>query len=107
MTSGLQDKPPPAHVPQEGGPGHSDIFDRLAAGNETDLIGLVAYGLYQRRKRYWIKDFREKHQRFPTATEREEYSFSYRDDAIDALRREAEGVMAAFADEAIQEQLPE
>jgi hypothetical protein len=108
-----QGKPPTPPATQSGtpplkdGPGHSDIFDRLAASNETDLIGLVAYGLYQRRKRCWIKDFQARHGRYPTIDERDSYSFGYRDDAIVSLRREAEGVMAAFAEEAIQQQLPE
>jgi hypothetical protein len=105
-----QDKPPaPAALPAtvKDGPGHSDIFDRLSAGQETDLIGLVAYGLYQRRKRCWIEDFRHSHGRFPTSEERDSYAFGYREDAIEALRREAEGAMATFAEEAIQQQLPE
>lgn len=98
----------PAESPTlTGGPGHSDIFDRLAAGDETDLVGLVAYGLYQRRKRCWINDFKAKNGRYPTAAERDFYAFGYRDDAIVALRREAEGVMATFAEQAIEEQLPE
>ena len=104
-----RDKPPAATlpVPVKDGPGHSDIFDRLSAGQETDLIGLVAYGLYQRRKRCWMEDFHKKHGRFPTQDERDSYAFSYREDAIEALRGEAEGVMAAFAEEAIQQQLPD
>jgi hypothetical protein len=104
-----QDNPaktsPSGPLPLKDGPGHSDIFDRLSA--ETDLVGLVAYGLYQRRKRCWLKDFQTKHKRYPTPEERDSYSFGYRDDAVEALRREAEGGMAVFAEGAIEEQLPE
>jgi hypothetical protein len=103
LTGGKVSEPQPLN----DGPGHSDIFDRLAAGNETDLIGLVAYGLYQRRKRCWIKDFQEKTGRYPSAADREFYAFGYRDDAISALRQEAEGVMATFGEQTIEGQLPE
>jgi len=47
------------------------------------------------------------HKRYPTMRERDSYSFGHRDDALASLRREAEGAMALFAEEAIEEQLPE
>jgi hypothetical protein len=89
------------------GPGHSDIFERLFASGDPALINLVAYGLYQRRKRAWITDFHSKTGRFPAAAEREAYSFGYREDALVALRTEAKGAMAAFAEEVIDERSEE
>src|SRR5260370_25905521 len=87
--------------------GHSDIFDRLSASNDGDLIGLMAYGLYQRRKRAWMEDFRATEGRYPNTKEKQAYAFSYRADAIEALRRDAEAIMAAFADQAIDQRIHE
>src|SRR5207302_1008283 len=91
----------------QGDPGHSDIFDRLAADNEGDLIGLIAYGIYQRRKRAWMKDFCGSNGRHPNAEERGAYAFGYRQDAIESLRGDAESVMAEFAEQAIEERTAE
>jgi hypothetical protein len=92
---------------QLDGPGHSDIFDRIAAGNDADPVALVAYGLYQRRKRAWIADFHAKNGHFPSPEERAAYSFGYREDALIALRAEAEGALATFAEQVIDERSEE
>jgi hypothetical protein len=89
------------------GPGHSDIFQRLAADNDSDLVGLVAYGLYQRRKRSWMDAFFAKEGRFPNQQERDSYAFSYRDDSIGALRGDAERVLAVFAEQLIEDRSEE
>jgi len=99
---------PPPPVPP-GDPGHSDIFDRLSKDKDkpTGLIGLVAYGLYQRRKRKWITDFCSENGRHPTVEERRAYSFSYRQDSIEALLSDAENVMGAFAQQTIDDRAGE
>ena len=91
--------------PAKVGPGHSDIFDRLSAADETDLVGLVAYGLYQRQKRAWIAAYQEKHGRFPIQEERDAHAFSYREGGLLALRADAEGALAAFAEQVVEEQI--
>lgn len=85
--------------------GHSDIFTRLAA--KDDLIGLVAYGVYQRRKRTWMDDFRKECGRYPDWPERRAYAFGHRQDAIDALKDEAESILGAFAQKAIDDRAGE
>jgi hypothetical protein len=86
-------------------PGHSDIFERLSAHNEADLVGLVAYGIYQRQKREWIAAFYQAHGRFPSQDERQAYAFSYRDGGLSSLRTSAEGTLAAFGERLIEEQI--
>jgi hypothetical protein len=85
-------------VPDKG-PGHSDIFDRLGAnGKHPDLVALVAYGLYQRRKRAWMEKFRNDHNGcHPTEKERMGFALGFQDEMIGALRRDAEGYLASFA----------
>jgi hypothetical protein len=87
------------------GPGHSDIFERLSAHDESDLVGLVAYGLYQRRKRAWISAFQAKYGRFPSQEERDAYAFTYREGGLIALRTDAEGTLAAFGEQLVEEQI--
>ena len=86
-------------------PGHSDIFERLSANDDSDLIGLVAYGLYQRRKRTWLHAFHTQHGRYPSPEERNSFSFGHQADAINALRNEAENVLAAFGESVVEDQI--
>lgn len=82
------------------------IYPQLVQ-DENDLVGLVAYGLYKRRKRAWIKAFREEHQKYPSSQECDGFSFGYRKDALAALRKEAEGAMATFAEQVIENNIEE
>jgi hypothetical protein len=93
-----------ANPPVEN-PGHSDIFERLSAHNEADLVGLVAYGIYQRHKRAWIAAFCEAHERFPSQEERDAHAFSYREGGLAILRTSAEGALAAFGERVVEEQI--
>jgi len=82
---------------------HSDIFVRLVE-DKDDLPGLVAYGLYQQRKRQWISFYEDQNGQLPDPRAREDYANGHRDDAIQALREEAEGSLARFADEVMSQQ---
>lgn len=82
-------------------PGHANIYAQLVL-NENDLVGLVAYGLYKRRKRAWIEAYQEKNEKHPTPQECDGFSFGYRKDALAALRVEAEGAMATFAEQVVE-----
>jgi hypothetical protein len=85
---------------------HSDIFDRLVKDG-NDIVGLVAYGLYQQRKRAWIDDFRSQRHRVPSEQELKDYSFGHREDALGALRQEAEGSLFGFSEELIDARIGE
>lgn len=79
---------------------HSNIFDRLVR-DKDDLVGLVAYGLYQRRKRAWMDALKKERGQLPSEQELKDHSFGYQDDAISALRTEAEGILFRFAEQVI------
>ena len=85
---------------------HSDIFVRLVR-DKDDIPGLVAYGIYQIRKREWI----DKHQReygcLPSREDVKKYSFGWGDGALEALRQEAEGDMYRFAESVVEARLDE
>jgi hypothetical protein len=85
---------------------HSEIFSKLVA-NQDDIVGLVAYGIYQVRKREWIEDFRRRHGCLPAEQVVRDHSEGYQNSSLTALRQEAEGRLASFATEIAESQLPE
>jgi hypothetical protein len=87
---------------------HSDVWERivLCCGYEHELTAMVAYGLYQRRKREWIEYHKLKHGDLPSEDEVKAYSVSQRDTAINGLINEAEAKMFRFADDYANGQLP-
>jgi hypothetical protein len=85
---------------------HSHVFNDLVQDDE-DLAGFVAYGVYKSRKRQWILDFQKDNGVPPTREECLNFSFTYRDDSLAALRRDAEGNLFRFAEELIESRKPE
>src|SRR5690242_9532554 len=76
---------------------HSEVFDRCVK-REDDLPGLVAYAIYQQRKRAWIKGCLERHRRYPTEEEIKNYSaVFYEEPQINSMKREADAILAEFA----------
>ena len=67
---------------------HSDIWDRLVQ-SPTDITGLVAYGVYQTRKREWIAACLGRDNALPSEASVKEYSFSIRDSQLESLRSDA------------------
>lgn len=85
---------------------HSNIFDRLQT-EPHDLVGLVAYGLYQRRKREWIDSFEIAEKRSPTEDEVKAYCFTFNDSVLNDLRRQATNLIFRVSEEFANERLPE
>lgn len=85
---------------------HSDIYDRLVRGPD-DIPGLVAYGIYQIRKREWIQEHKKRFSCVPTLDEVRKYSFSQRNSTLDSLRHEAEASMYRFAEVFMRDRIDE
>jgi hypothetical protein len=85
---------------------HSGMWDRLVE-SEEDLPGIVAYGLYQRRKREWIGHYQSHHGHLPPEDQVKNYSAGQRDTATRALKDEARGILFRFGAQYAQEQLPD
>lgn len=83
---------------------HSDVFQRLVE-NPGDIPGLVAYGIYQTRKREWIDTYKKERGRSPSEEEVKNYSFGWRDGSLEALRGEAEADMFRFAEAIMQNKI--
>jgi hypothetical protein len=85
---------------------HSEVFDRLVKG-PNDLPGLIAYGIYQIRKRAWIDACKSKHGLIPSVEELKSFSFGFQADALASLRDEAEGSMFRFAENVMNKRTEE
>jgi hypothetical protein len=85
---------------------HSDIFERLVRGPE-DIPGLVAYGIYQTRKREWLDEYKKERHHFPSLEEVRNYSFGWRDGSLESLRGEAEADMFRFAETVMKTKIDE
>jgi hypothetical protein len=84
---------------------HSHIYNE-AVSYDDDLIGLVAYGLYQKKKRRWILAFEVKNQRSPSETEVKDYCFTYQKHEVQELRVQAETLLYGVAEQLLQERMP-
>jgi len=85
---------------------HSNIYRRLVQ-DENDLTGLVAYGLYQARKRAWIADVEQMKKRTPTEEEVKEYCFTYGNNVLVELRQRAEDLIFQVSDKLLDERVDE
>jgi hypothetical protein len=85
---------------------HSDVFERIVGGSD-DIPGLVAYGIYQIRKREWIEEYQKERGHLPTREEVRNYSFGWRDGSLDSLRGEAEADMFRFAESVMKKKIAE
>jgi hypothetical protein len=82
---------------------HSDIFERLVR-DQDDIPGLVAYGIYQIRKREWVDKHEKQYGCLPPRDDVKKYSFTWGDGALDSLRHEAEARMFRFAENVVESQ---
>jgi hypothetical protein len=82
---------------QHSPPAYNPLFERLV-DDEDEITGYVAYALYKQKKRDWIKDFKGRQGRSPTAQELDEYT---QGEAlprnITSLKREARSILDAYA----------
>jgi hypothetical protein len=76
---------------------HSDVWDRLVPGPD-DLVGLVAYSLYQKRKREWIAHWEQTHGVAPSWKEIQIFISGQRDTAISDLKESATAKLYRFAE---------
>ena len=80
---------------------HSNIFDDLV-NNDVDLVGFIAYGIYQTRKREWIIDYKKAHNCLPDEEAKRNFTFSLRAGAREDLLSTAEGYLLGYADEVMK-----
>ena len=80
---------------------YNHIFSKLV-DNETDLIGLVAYGLYKNNKIEFLENFKEKNGREPSEDELNNFNeYSCTDNSVQNYIRIAEANINELMNETI------
>ncbi len=82
------------------------IYDRLVE-DEQDVEGLLAYALYKKSERTWLRDFRQRHGRAPVDPELDEFIHTYDSDDLGRLRSDGEQRLLRYANEFVDIQTPE
>lgn len=99
--------PESAKVEPAREPSYNPVFERLVPiGNDLEIRGLVAYGLYKVAKREWAAQIWETHRRAPTEDELRAYILTWTLSRLDGLRQQAEGALASFSTDVIQAEIP-
>lgn len=88
---------------------YNSIFESLVGkiGQNPSLIGMIAYGLYKQAKREWSDGIRRKHSRGPTDDELDAYFATWTESRLQGAKKEAEQILAQFADEVISNAKPD
>lgn len=90
-------------------PEYNRVFEKFVGDTEngmSDIIGIVAYGIYKNAKREWASSFRETYDRAPIAEDLKAYHATWTPAQIQSARNSAVQVMAAYADEVIAAEEP-
>lgn len=88
---------------------YNPIFEKLVDGDhdqESELVGIIAYGLYKQAKREWSADIRDDKERGPSGAELEAYVASWTTSRIEGLRTEAAEILASFSGLVIENERP-
>ena len=72
-----------------------------------DLTGIIAYGIYQQRKREWIQRCRERDGAPPSEQAVRDFSYGFQEITINSLRQEAEGILYKFGSSYAEDQMQE
>lgn len=74
--------------------------------SSSQISGLIAYALYKQAKVDWTTQFRELNGRAPTAEDRKAYQRTWTQGLVAAMREKADGALAAFGDDAVEQARP-
>jgi hypothetical protein len=72
----------------------------------SDIVGIVAYGIYKNAKREWATEFRSSYGRAPTADDLRAYHATWTPAQIQSARNSAAQVMTEYADAVISSEEP-
>ncbi len=86
---------------------YNNVFERFVGQNDmSDIIGIVAYGIYKNAKREWATSFRQEYARAPTQDELRAYHATWTPAQIQSARNSAAQVMTEYAATVIEEEEP-
>ena len=96
-------------VPDEQAQDYNRVFEKFVGESDdgmSDIVGIVAYGIYKNAKREWATEFRSLYGRPPTAEDLKAYHRTWTPAQIQSARNSAAQVMAEYADSIISAEEP-
>ncbi len=88
---------------------YNRVFEKFVGDGEdgmSDIVGIVAYGIYKNAKREWAMEFRQTYGRPPSADDLRAYHATWTPAQIQSARNSAAQVMTAYADSVISTEEP-
>ncbi|HMQ92576.1 MAG TPA: hypothetical protein PKA33_01380 [Amaricoccus sp.] len=88
---------------------YNAVFEKFvdaAQDDQSEIVGIIAYGIYKTAKREWVIDFKEREQRSPTEAELLAYVSTWTESRVDGAKQNAAQVIAEFAQTILDEQEP-
>ncbi|WP_333824043.1 hypothetical protein [Pinisolibacter sp.] len=92
-----------------GGAIYNKMFETLVGHDreaESNIDGLLAYGLYKLSKREWVTEFRVRKGRRPNSEEIEEYTRTWTATRLNGVRSGAKQALAVYAETVIEAATP-
>lgn len=85
----------------------NDIYDKFTQDSESEVLGLIAYGLYKREKRQWMDTFCQEKNRRPNEDDLRDFYRTWTPAHIEFVKNSASSVLAEFAQDVIDKEEPE
>ena len=88
---------------------YNRVFEKFVGESPdgmSDIVGIVAYGIYKNAKREWATDFRSSYNRAPSQDDLNAYHATWTPAQIQSARNSAAQVMAEYADSVISAEEP-
>lgn len=88
---------------------YNKVFEKFVGDSPdgmSDIIGIVAYGIYKNAKREWATDFRSTYNKAPSQDDLNAYHATWTPAQIQSARNSAAQVMAEYADSVISNEEP-
>lgn len=88
---------------------YNRVFEKFVGEGDdamSDIVGIVAYGIYKNAKKEWATDFRAAYGRPPAFSDLKAYHATWTPAQIQSARNSAAQVMTAYADSVISAEEP-
>ena len=89
---------------------HSTVYERLvddAPDNHSQIVGLIAYGLYKAAKREWVLNYVKVNGRSPTSSQVQSYTSAQTQTVLDSFRSQGADILGDYAESVVFEARPE
>lgn len=87
---------------------YNTVFERLVdkADGGSEVVGLIAYGIYKVSKRQWLTDFKKGSGEKPSDEHVTVFAASQTDVTLDGYKAQAQQILAAYAEGILSEERP-